>query len=264
MSLRGGQQVRLPEGHGRERGGPGRECKAVRRVPAQTMPFRHLPKGVDSEVCLSAKSRRQEPLGSGGAVPERGFLCAKGTEPGTPGTPAGTPGQPPFGTGGLCFNRMSGWGKAVQKQKKPNRTHIKSLFSALAGVLSCRAPLLLPPQFRGWFGCSLCLFPGRGAGRAAKKLGNLPRAPSGSGCDRARLLLSFLFPSFSLSFSPSQQRHIETSPAANEWGFVPLRVRRAPSWGHGEPVPGIQPTGAHTALCSRLPPNTPAENGNKN
>lgn len=40
----------------------------------------------------------------------------------------------------------------------------------------------------------------------------------------------------------------------------PWRARRTP-------VPGIQHTGAHTAtgssLCSRLPPNTPAENGNK-
>lgn len=193
-----------------------------------------------------------------------GSSVRQGRNPGHPGHPQEHQASLPSARAGFVLTGWVGGGRQLNKQKTPNRTHIKSLFSALAGVLSCRAPLLLPPQFRGGFSCSLCLFPGRGAGRAAKKLGNPPRAPSGSGCDRARLLLSFLFPSFSLSFSPSQQRHIETSPAANEWGFVPLRVRRAPSCGHGEPVPGIEPTGAHTALCSRLPPNTPAENGNKN
>lgn len=134
---------------------------------------------------------------------ERGFLLRKtdGTRD-APGTRRDTTAGLPPARGAFVLTATGGKSAAKQTNKKICHTCTKSLVSALASVLSCPAPLLLlPPQFRGWLTCRLCLFPGRGAGRAAE-VRNPPQAPSRSSCDGARLILEFLFSRLSLGFSP--------------------------------------------------------------
>lgn len=51
--------MRLHEGHGDERGGPGREYKAVRRVPAQRVPLGTYRRGLNQMFDCQQRSAEQ-------------------------------------------------------------------------------------------------------------------------------------------------------------------------------------------------------------
>lgn len=138
----------LHEGHGDERRGPGTECKAVRRVPAQRMLLRHLPKGVESDMDCQQRSAEQT---AGAARQARSwgsgaFFCAKRTEPGTLLGPAETPRPASLRQGGLCFN--SDWGKKIQLNKQKNQSHTckKFCFGLSKCIVVSRPPPPPPPS----------------------------------------------------------------------------------------------------------------------
>lgn len=110
----------------------------------------------------------------------------------------------------------------LNKQKNQSHTHKKFGFGLSRCIVVSHPPLPPSPHFRGWLSCPLCLFPGRGA-----ELRPLRQSTT------ATFVLIFTF--LTWLPPPSQHRHIETCPAINERGLVPLRVRRTLSCRHGEP-----------------------------